>query len=152
VSFKNAIAHIHYPLQNGNANDYLKYYGTQCKRVMEIICNLENINDKNFLYIETMLKQHQLYIDRIETESNQESRLMPMWWRRTNNSWMADFKCQTNGIADPNLPSNSNQNSILDGTTLFGKWIKIRLITKDIDDNKYCELNSIEVFFDKLGK
>jgi len=38
------------------------------------------------------------------------------------------------------------------GLHYFGKWIKIRLITKDIDDNKYCELNSIEVFFDKLGK
>lgn len=152
LSFQNGIAHIHYPLQNGSVNDYLKYFGIQCKRVMEVICNLDNINDKNFLYVETFLKQHQLYIDRIKTESNQESRLMPMWWRRTNNSWMADFKCQTNGIADPNLPNNSNQNSILDGTTLFGKWIKLRLITKDIDDNKYSELNSIEIFFDKLGK
>jgi len=152
LSFQNGIAHIHYPLQNGNVNDYLKYFGIQCKRVMEVICNLDNINDKNFFYVETFLKQHQLYIDRIKTESNQESRLMPMWWRRTNNSWMADFKCQTNGIADPNLPNNSNQNSILDGTTLYGKWIKIRFVTKDIDDNKYSELNSIEIFFDKLGK
>ena len=152
LSFKNAIAYIHYPLQNGNVNDYLKYYGTQCKKVMEVIINLDSVSNKNFLYVETLLKQHQLYIDRIKTESNQESRLMPMWWRRTNNSWTADFKCQTNGILDPNIPNNSNQNSILDGTTLFGKWIKIRFITKDIDDNKYAELNSIEVFFDKLGK
>lgn len=152
LSFKNGFPYIHYPIQDGNNNMYLNYYGTQCKRVLEIVCNLDNITDKNFLYLETFLKQHQLYIDRIITESGQESRLMPMWWRRTNNSWMADFKCQTNGITDPNLPNNSNQNSILDGTTLFGKWIKIRFVTKDSDDAKYSELNSIEVFFDKLGK
>jgi len=152
LSFKNGLPYIHYPIQDSNSNVYLNYYGTQCKRVLEVICNLDNVTDKNFLYIETFLKQHQLYIDRIITESKQESRLMPKWWSRTNNSWAADFKCQTNGIADTNLPNNSNQNSILDGATLFGKWIKIRFVTKDIDDSKYAELNSIEVFFGKLGK
>ena len=71
---------------------------------------------------------------------------MPLWWDRKNNMWSADFKCAVNGHIDTNLPNNTGINAILDGELLFGKWIKVRFVTKDEDDSKYAELNFIKVF------
>ena len=152
LSFQNGKAYIHYPYLNAGIGTYLNFFGIQCKPVIEAVFNQDNGTNKNWLYLETMLKQHQLYADRVMTESGQLSRIMPMWWDRKNNYWSADFKCQTNGIVDPNFPNKSGDNAILDGELPFGKWIKVRLVTKDSDDSKYAELNFIKACFNKLGK
>lgn len=150
ISFKGGVPYIHYPLLD-TSNVYLNFYGVQCKPVLEVIFNLENKN-KDFFWVEAYIKQHQLYIDRIITESGQESRIMPLWWNRQNNIWVAPFLCQTNGQVDPNLPNNSGLNAIMDGSTLFGKWAKVRFVTKDADDSKYGELISVSAFFEFLKK
>lgn len=150
ISFKGGVPYIHYPLLD-TSNVYLNFYGVQCKPVLEVIFNLENKN-KDFFWVETYIKQHQLYIDRIITESGQESRIMPLWWNRQNNIWVAPFLCQSNGQVDPNLPNNSGINAIMDGSTLFGKWAKVRFVTKDDDDSKYGELISVSAFFEILKK
>lgn len=152
ITFRFGQAYIHYPVFNGPVNDYLKFYGTQCKKVYEAIFNLESDQEKNFLFIEVKNKEHLLYIDRVISESGQESRIMPLFWQRYNNFWVADFKCQTNGIVDPNLPTSSGVNSVLDGDTIYGRWVKVRFVSKDADDNKYCELKSIICYFNLFGK
>lgn len=151
MAFNNGVPYIQYPLLEGGDN-YLNFFGIQCKPVIEPVFNKGNTIDKNFLWLEAKLKQHQLYSDRVMTESGQISRIMPKWWNRVNNAWNAPFMCQTNSVNDPNLPSHTGDMAIVDSETLFGKWVKVRLVTKDEDDSKYAELNSITLFFSNLGK
>lgn len=146
ISWAYGVPFIHYPLLDA-ATTFLNFYGIQCKPVIQIICNVENTKDKNFGWVEAKLKQHQLYADEVKTEAGQLSKIMPLNWKRVDNFWTAPFMCQINGVTDPNIPNNTGVNSVMDGQTLYGKWVSIRLITKDADDNKYAELGAIIVNF-----
>lgn len=141
VSFKNGIPYIHYAINN---TSFLNYYGTQCKPVVEFVFNKQSAINKNFLSIVEKIKQHNLYSDRIVTESGQKSHLMPWLFVKGNNDFAAAFRSQTNGTPDPN--------AIMDGQTLFGKWIKVRLLSHDSDDNKYAELFLVVVKMQFLPK
>ena len=151
ISFVNGKCYIHYPVLDTDEN-FLTFYGVQYKPVMTLIFNKENIVNKNFLFVETKIKQHQLYISAILTEAGQESRVMPLWWIFADNGWYCPLLCQTNYVPDPMLPNQTGINAIIDSNGLNGKWIRAEFVTKDDDDGKYAELTSIELYFSILGK
>lgn len=149
ISFKNGVPYIHYQMNN---TSFLNYYGIQCKPIIEMVFNKNPALNKNFLSIIEKIKQHKLYSDRIITESGQFSYLMPWAFISGNNDYAAAFRCQTNGVIDSNKPNNVGPNAIIDGQTLFGKWIKVRLVSTDSDDNKYAELFIISCNMQYLPK
>jgi len=142
ISFKNGQPWIHYPLPSGTQT-YNTYFGIKCKKIYEAVFNFETILDKVMLYNNVYSKEHLLYVQRVVTSSGQLSRIMPKWWVKNDNVWSADFKCQSNGVVDSNLPNQNGSRAILDGEILHGKWAKVRYVSKDDDDNKYCELNGV---------
>lgn len=143
VSFNKGIPYIHYKINN---TSFLNYYGVQCKPVLELIFNQKSGVNKNFLSIVEKIKQHSLYAKQIVTESGQESYLMPWSFKLGNNDYAAGFKCQTNSNG------SGQANVIVEGQTLFGKWIKVRLVSSDENDGKYAELFLITCNFQFLKK
>lgn len=141
-SFRFAQGWAHNRLNNVNPI-YCNFYDTQCTPVFEFVINKENDKVKAFTSFEIYCKEVLLYADRILTESGQVSRIMPLWWEKRDKFWVADFKCATNTQVDVNMPIATGPNALLDGDSLYGRWLRIRLIPKLNDRSKYFELTSV---------
>lgn len=135
------------PGSPGVGAKYNHFFGETCKKIYEVVFNkgeqTSNTTDKTYLYTEVYCKGQLLFASRVITESGQESRIMPNWWEKRDNVWMADFKCQINGQADSNLPNQTGLKAVIDGELLHGKWAKVRYVSRDADDDKYCELTAV---------
>lgn len=144
VSFTNAIPWSHHNLDD--TIPYNFFYGRQGKKVYELVTNISPEKVKRYMYNEVYCKEHLFEIDRIITESGQLSWLKAVHWDRREYFWCADFKCDANTPFDPNLSTATGVNKILDGDQLYGRWAKIRYVSRDEDDGKYCELDSVVVY------
>lgn len=137
---------------NNSATSFNNFFGTQCESIFEFVFNLENTKEKHFMWLETYCKELLLYADRIKTSSGQQSRIMPLWWEKRGKFWVADFKCDLNTVADANIPVETGANALLDGDSLFGTWVKVRLRPKQGDSNKYFEFISCICYMNPFEK
>ncbi len=138
--------------RNNPSNDYNVFYGIEVDKVIEVAYNLDNTKVKDFMWTEVYCRQSLFYIDRIVTESGQQSRLMPKWWDYRNKFWCADFKCALNTQADVNMPTETGVNALLDGDALYGRWLKARYVGRAADRKKYCELTAVIGFMNGAEK
>lgn len=141
-SFKSGSGWSH---KNNDTTVFNNFYGTQCKKVIQVVSNRDPDVEKRFAWNEVFCKEHKFVVDRIETESGQVSRILGANWDQRDKVWCSDFKCDINTPLDPNLPILAIA-AIVEGNFLYGLWAKIRYISEDADDNKYCGLNSISIY------
>lgn len=151
LSFKFGAAWLHNKINDSSAL-FCNFYGTQYTPYFEFVFNLDNAKEKKFMWLETYCKQILLYADRIVTSSGQVSRLMPKWWEKADKFWKADLKCAVNTTPDVNMPKETGPNALLDGDSLYGEWIKIRLRPKQGDRGKYFEFIAMICFMNGSEK
>jgi len=151
ISFQFGQAWLHNKLNNNSAT-FNNFYGVQYTSVFEFVFNLDNSKEKHFMWLETYCKEILFYADRVITSTGQESRIMPNWWEKRGKFWAADFKCAVNTVTDNNLPNQTGINALLDGDSLYGTWVRVRLKPKDMDRSKYFEFISILCFLNSFEK
>lgn len=122
---------------------YNNFYNTQCKKVIEIVTNISPETAKKFAYNEVYCKEHKFIADRVLTEAGQLSRIKAPYWVNMNKFWAAPFLCNTLANFVDGTPAGK---LITEGDRLFGRWIKVRYISEDADDDKYCELGGIVTY------
>lgn len=155
ISWANGTPYLHAEILDNNqpnTDEHMVFYGMKCKPVMTLIFNNDRAMDKNWLHIEALISAHKLYAKMVYTERGQISHIMPRDFVRNNGSWAAPFKTQTNAQSDTNYPNQTGVNSIEDGISLFGKWVKLVLVTEDENDTKYGELTGVIVSSQIIGK
>lgn len=133
-SFKNGIPYFHYTATKDDIK-YGTYYDIPAERIIEIVVNLDDVKKKEGLFVSVY--SHDLYwIDRILTESNQESWIPIDYWKQGNFFWSAPLLCDISTPTD----QNNQINTLVDGNMLYGLWMKIRFIGVCADNEKYTEL------------
>jgi hypothetical protein len=139
-SFKNGQAWSHYNDQDSFNN----FFGVQCNNVIEIACSIDK-GTCRFMWMEVYCKEQYFNADKIVTQSGQVSRIMKSWFERYNKFTSADFKCAINTPPDNNLVRETGELALTDGDTLYGQWIRIRLVGEESRKGEYIELNSVNV-------
>lgn len=139
VTFKDGKAYVHHTA-DVQSDNYNNFYGVQCKKVVEVISNVEPEVAKTFLYLDVYVSPHKLIAERVLTEGGQQSRIKGAYWQKHNKFYSAAFLRSMNTPFNPDVDVSKR---ILEGDILFGRWCKIRLVSEDADDGKYCELSSV---------
>lgn len=154
ISFRFGEAWRHNKLNNP-ANLFNQFYGVNVEKIMEVVYNHDNVKVKKLLHTEVYCRQHLFYVDRVISESDQVSRIMPRWWERREKFFCADFKCAVNTQPDTNIPLETGANALLDGDMLYGRWFRVRYVGISSAINNYCELTAVIGFMngsEKSGK
>ncbi len=151
ISFRFGVPWLHNKLNNSNPV-FNNFYGVQCAPVFEFVFNLDYTKVKKFMWLETYCKEILFYSPVIRTSSGQISRIMPLWWEKRDKFWAADIKCAVNTVVDANMPVETGPNALLDGDSLYGTWIKIRIKPKVADWSKYFEFISMICFMNGSEK
>lgn len=125
---------------------YMNFFQTQCKKYISIIVNENSEKSKRWLYLEVYCKEHLFVANKITTSEGQVSRIKSSWFDFRDKFSCAPFLCDLNTPNDINSPV-IQQNKILEGNTLTGKWVRIDLESLDADDAKYCEISSFGVYY-----
>jgi hypothetical protein len=142
-SLKDGAPWSHY---NNGVNGFLNYYGQQTDPIAEIVYVQDEFKKKRFLSNEVYCKQHMFFVDRVKTETGQESRILKTHWDQAEYFHSASFKCDLNTIPDKNLPNETGKNKLLDGDLLNGAWVKARYVGDPDKANVYCEVMGITIF------
>lgn len=142
LSFRRGEAWKHHIL-NSPGTDFNVFYGTPTEWVLEVIGNMDAAKQKRYLWNEVYCREIKLYADRVMTEAQQVSRIMPKWWERREKFWTADFKCAINTAADNNITEETGVNALLDGDMLYGRWVKVRYVPHPDFIKKYFELTGV---------
>lgn len=142
LSFRLAEAWRHHGLMDAGSS-FSTFYGTAVDLFLEVVFNRDNTKVKNYLWNEVYCKGAQWFIESIVTESGQQSRLMPLWWEKRDQFFVADFKCALNTPQDMMLGSDTTTNALLDGDLLYGRWLKARYKLRAQDRTKYFQLTAL---------
>lgn len=159
ITFKNGVPYIHHNNRAVTTTPplYANFYGTQCECRITIVCNVGPEKVKRFFYVEVYsraalltgiagtLPQVVFYADNITTEKNQLSRLKPLRWVQKDGIWRSEFLCDLNTPVDPNLPTQTGINKLLDGVPLQGRWMKLSLVTQSSYAGTYFEVSSVNI-------
>lgn len=142
-SFKNGVPYFHYTTVSDNTS-YGTFYGTPVERIVEIVVNIDDIKKKKSLF--ASVYSHDLYfVDRILTETKQESWIPVEYWKQGDYFWSAPILCDLNTPYDPNQPLQTGINKLTDGNMIYGLWVKIRFVGVPADNTKYTELTGFTV-------
>ncbi|HEU4608564.1 MAG TPA: hypothetical protein VFS31_10690, partial [Chitinophagaceae bacterium] len=134
-----------------SSNSYNIFFGTQCKKTLQLVTNLSPETVKRYLYMEVYCKQHKFVAQQVTTESGQQSRVLANYWAFRGKFWSAPFLCDLNTYPDPNQPIIAVA-PLTDGNVLYGRWIKVTYQSEDADDGKYCELDGIVTYLNPYEK
>jgi hypothetical protein len=146
LAFKDGHAWIHH-LRTELAIPYANFFGVQCKQRIGLVWNDAPEKVKRFLHAELYLKGPLMVGETIETEAGQVSRLAPAHWDRREGFFTADFKCALNTPVDPNLPTQTGVNVLLDGDPLYGRWLKVMFCSAEGTHGQYRELSAAVAYF-----
>jgi len=135
----------------GQTQVFNKFFGVQTKKIITIVTNISPEKVKKFLYNEVYCRQHKFVCPVIVTETEQESRLLAVWWENRERFWCAEFLCDLNTFQDPNLPIIATA-PLTDGDVLYGRWLKATYISEDADDAEYAELEAIVTYVTSTEK
>lgn len=142
-SFKNGQPYSHYNVNENNS--FNNFFGVQCERVLELICNVPPFKKKNFLNISVYCKQSLYFSDKIITETGQKSYLFLDNFRKALYFSFGAFLRDTKTPIDPNNTNVVNNIPLLEGNPLVGEWVSIRLIGEPAENNNYSELLGVIV-------
>lgn len=148
ITFKNALPYFHYQVNKTPAQtNFLNFYGVQCEIVFELVLNAQSNAVKKYLWNHVHCRERIFFADRIITEARQISRILLAHWDKRDNISTADFKCDLNTFADPNVKILQVPGAkLFDGDHLYGKWIKVRYVGDLKNSRYYCEFNGVEIF------
>jgi hypothetical protein len=119
-SFKDGLPYSHHNAITA-ATKYLNYFGIQCFPVIGVVTNKESTKVKSFLWSEVYCFEQLFILEKIVTEMGQKSRLLEGKWEWGEGFWKGEYLCDTEYI-DNSDPTAGD--SIIDGDTLFGRWLK----------------------------
>lgn len=140
-SFPNGIPYKHYVSVGPVV--YNTFYGQVVERVIEVVIVMDNLKKKKPLALAEYCKQGAYFVDRVLTETGQESRILLGYFLEAEFGWYAPFLCDLNTPADPNFPKQTGPNKLLDGNMLTGTWIKLRMIGDPAVNDQYSEFQGI---------
>ena len=133
-SFKNGVTYSH------TGKDFNTFFGIACEAIYEFIFNTNGFDKKKFQAMNIYCVQKILWSDLIQTET-QVSRLLKGYFRKHDHFYSSSFLCDLNTNPDPNIADQTGKNVLTDGDTMFGSYIKVRLIADA--DGAYFELYGV---------
>lgn len=146
VSFKNAKPYNHGISNSGTTFNI--FYGLKTLPVFDFVCSTNSPGIvKYFQWLEIYCREQKWYAIKITTENGQLSEIPATYIEKVDNFWTTEFLCDINTFADPTVPLlNTPSGRLIEGDSLIGKWIRIKLIRETTDQEKYFELQSAVVF------
>lgn len=141
--FKEAIPYYQY--RTNEDVEFGTVFGEEVERVYEFILTAEIMKKLRPLWLEVYCKDSGYFSDRIITESGQQSRILKPYFKQGEFMTAAPFLRDTNTPMDLNVPTLT-ENTVLEGTPLFGEWVKVRLIGYPESNTKYSQLSGVQVF------
>jgi hypothetical protein len=141
IAFKQGAAYKHY----NTSAPYGRFFGVQCKPYISVISNIENTRVKRFLSNEVYIVGAKFEAVEVVTEANQLSRIKPVWWEKFDTFQAAPFLCDLNTKADLNIPIDTGVNKLLDGDTMYGRWLKVKYTVQTPDIGKYFEFTAVVI-------
>lgn len=155
LTFKQGVPYIQHA-GLGTPTLYANYYGTQCFPRITHVTNLGPEKVKRYLWMEVYVKETMavaggLYTalflaDAITTEKLQSSRLLTSRWRVVDGYSTAEFLCDLNTPADPNIPVQTGAHVLFDGNPLIGRWLSCSLVVQSTYAGTYFELSGVNVY------
>lgn len=150
ISFKQGKAYMH---GIRDAASFNEFYGVKNQSVYDFTVNTRPDLVKFFQWIEVYCKEQLFIADKITTESNQLSEIPAQIFEKVDNFYTSPFLCDKNTFADPNVPELATTNGrLMEGDTLAGKWVRVRLISDNPGNDNYYELQAAVVFFTDIQK
>ena len=148
--FKDGLPYSSY---NGKTNNsYNKFFGVQCEKVFTPVYNTDPAAKKMLLTITLLCENQKFFADRVVTEAKQVSRILLEHWNKAVYFSYAPFLCNLNSVPDPNMPTETGANVLLEGDRVYGNWAEIRLIGDSKDAEKYCEILGVTIDAFKIQK
>ena len=141
-SFKNALPYAHHNAVDSNKT-YLNYFGVQCFPIIGVVTNAGGTADKSFTNTDVYCKQVLFIMQHLETSMNQKSQVFEGQFNYNAGKYSAPYLCDIQNHDG----TDSQDGSILDGDTLYGKWLKALYIPKPGYDGEYFVLTSIVSYF-----
>lgn len=136
VSFRMGEAWLHHK-QNPTAITYNNFYGTNVEKVLQPIFNKNPEWQKRFLALRVGCKEHLWFSDKINTQTGQLSEIPILAFEMIENYSEGEILCDQN-TTDPDGAS-----PLIDGDSLYGNWIKVRMIGDPDFINNYCEIEML---------
>lgn len=136
LSFVGGSAWMHHN-QNPSALTYNNFYGTNAPKALQLVFNKEGNLQKRFLALRVECKEHLWESDSIQTQTGQLSRIPITAFEMIENYSEGEILC------DENTTDPSGISALIDGDSLYGNWVKIRLIGDEEFINSYCEIQMV---------
>lgn len=150
-SFMKGIPYSHY---NGKTTgSFNVFHGVKTEKVLDIIFRGEDPSKKKMFYAIWNWCENQLFFsDKITTEAKQLSRILLDHWVKGAYMSSGVVLMDLNTIPDPNMPTETGPNVLMDGDRLYGNWLRIRLVGDPSKNSDYCEILGIEVISSPFEK
>lgn len=145
-SFKEGLPYMHHTVLGNGI--HLNYFGVQCRPYIGIAINKGNTNVKAYQYTEVYAKYVPFIIEDILTEMGQQSSLYEGQWEIGNGMQSAAFLCDTRFVSTQDIPVDA----LMDGDTLYGKWMKALYSTHRAYAGEYFILTGIINWFTLVDK
>ncbi len=135
-TFKNGVPYKHYT--TSNAKTYNSFYGQQCGRVMRAVVVVDPFTKKRPMALMVSCVQSCYFASKVETNSNQQSRILLSHFNKAMYGWYAGFLCDLNTYG-------SQDNKLTDGNPLYGNWVDITFVGDPDKDSLKSDLLGVEV-------
>lgn len=122
---------------------YNNFFGVQAKKVLEVIYNSGPEKVKRWLYNEVYVKEHMFIADRVISEVGQVSKILSAHWRKGEHFYQAPILCDVNTTFQVADQAAMTPKAVAAGDLMSGRWLKVRYISQNADDNKYCEISAV---------
>lgn len=151
ISFKQGKAYNH---GIRNVNSFNEFYGAKNVSVFDFVCNADRPDlVKFYQWLEVYCKEQKFFATKITTESGQLSQIPEELFELVDNFYTSSILCDVNTYADPQVPELATPvGRLLNGDTLCGKWIRIKLISNNAGMDNYYELQACVVFSTDIQK
>ena len=146
-SFKGAQPYSHHNAVNPGTI-YLNYFGQQCIPVIGVVTNAGSTVEKGFLGNEVYCRELLFIIERLESSLAQKSQVYEGAWERGAGISYAPYLCDTE---NPDA-CNTVQDTMMDGDTMYGRWLKALYIPNQPYNGEFFLLTAIvSYFFDRAN-
>lgn len=142
-SFFKGVPYAHY--NELESKGFGEMYGQSLVRVIEPVVSIDSLRNKKPLALAAFCKESQYFSDRVISSTGQQTRMLLSAWVQASFGWYAPFLCDLNTPFDPNRTEATGKNVLMDGNTIIGTYIKVRLIGDPNDDTIYSELQGVAV-------
>ena len=141
ISFKQGKPYIHHKIKTTGIT-FNNFFGVQYEPIIKFVFNGgegKNLIQKRFLAMRILCKESLFYSDEVITQAFQLSQL-PI-----EESQMTEQQSEVAFLCDIYTLNPQGISTLVDGDSLFGNWIKVRLLIDPNNIAKYFELSGINV-------